>query len=47
MGSSECRICEANDYLKEYHIEGNVLYVCRPCVEAALAVHARVYGGIE
>ncbi len=46
MGSSECRICEANEYLKEYHIEGNVLYVCRCCVEAALAVHARAYGVI-
>ena len=43
MGMSECCICEENDYLKEYHIEGNVLWVCRHCVEAALAVHVRAY----
>ena len=46
MGSSECNICEQNDYLKEYHIEDTVLWVCRPCVEAALAVHARAYNVI-
>ncbi len=47
MGSSECQICEANEYLDEHHIEGNVLMVCRCCVEAALAVHARAYGVIQ
>ena len=46
MGSSECQICEENDYLDEFRIEGNLLYVCRCCVEAALAVHAREYGEI-
>ena len=46
MGSCECDICEQNDYLKEYHIEGTVLYVCRPCVESALAVYARAYNVI-
>ncbi len=46
MGSSECQICEENEYLDEHHIEGNVLMVCRCCVEAALAVHARAYGVI-
>jgi len=47
MGSSECQICEENEYLDEHHIEGNVLMVCRCCVEAALAVHARAYGVIK
>ena len=36
MGMSECCICEENDYLKEYHLEGNVLWVCRSCVEFAI-----------
>ncbi len=46
MGSSECQICESNEYLDEYHLEGNVLYVCPHCVEAALIVYAREYGVI-
>ncbi len=47
MGSSECQICEANDYLKEYHIGEIGLWVCRPCVETALEVYARAYGVIQ
>ena len=47
MGASECYICDDLDYLDEFHVEGNVLYVCRHCVEAALAVHARAYGVIK
>mgnify|MGYP001190640425 CR=1 FL=1 len=46
MGASECEICEENEYLTEYGIEGHLLYVCGHCVDAALAVYAREYGVI-
>jgi len=43
----ECCICEGNYHVRAFGIEGNTLWVCIHCVEAALAVHARVYGVIS
>jgi hypothetical protein len=42
-----CCICEELDNVRVFGIEGNVLWVCAHCVEAALAVHARVHGVIS
>ncbi len=47
MGTSECSICEHNEYLDEYILEGKTLRVCRHCVDAALIVYARTYGVIQ
>ena len=41
-----CCICDGNDRVRVFGIEGNTLHVCVHCVEAALAVHARAYGVI-
>ena len=41
-----CCICDGNDRVRVFGIEGNTLHVCVHCVEAALAVHAKAYGVI-
>ena len=41
-----CCICDELDDVKPFGLEGNMLWVCGHCVDAALVVHARAHGVI-
>ena len=43
MGSSNCEICNENDYLDEYSIVGmdKNIYACMNCVEEGLRLRMR------